>query len=81
MAAWDANTYGQYVAENIAELNRKYTERYEPVEFVVDTAVGSARVQRLIDPAANCICTVAQGADFDVRFSQGKPFHNRISSF
>jgi transglutaminase-like putative cysteine protease len=55
MAAWDANTYGQYVAENIAELNRKYTERYEPVEFVVDTAVGSARVQRLIDPAATAL--------------------------
>ena len=51
----DAITYGEYVAENITELNRRYTEKYTPVEFVVDTALGSARVQRLIDPAATAL--------------------------
>ena len=55
LTPWDANTYGQYVAENMTELNRRYTERYEPVEFVVDTAAGSARVQSLIDPAATAL--------------------------
>ncbi len=55
LSPWDAQTYGEYVAENMTELNRRYTERYEPVEFVVDTAVGSARVQNLIDPAATAL--------------------------
>ena len=53
--AWDVDTYVEYVAENMTELNQRYTERYAVVDFVVDTAAGSARVQRLIDPAATAL--------------------------
>lgn len=49
---WNADSYAAYVVQNIEALNRRYTGRYEPVEFVVDTAGGSARVQTLIDPSA-----------------------------
>ena len=55
LGPWDADTYAAYVAENIKELNRRYTRQYQPVEFVVDTAAGSARVQRLIDPASTAL--------------------------
>ena len=49
---WNADSYATYVVQNIEELNRRYSGQYEPVEFVVDTAGGSARVQTLIDPSA-----------------------------
>jgi transglutaminase-like putative cysteine protease len=52
---WNADVYADYVAQNMKELNRRYTGQYEPVEFVVDTAAGSARVQSLIDPAATAL--------------------------
>lgn len=55
LSPWDADTYAAYVAQNMDELNRRYTDQYEPVEFVVDTAGGSARVQMLIDPAATAL--------------------------
>ncbi len=55
LSPWDADTYTEYVAQNIEVLNRTYTEQYRPVEFVVDTAGGSARVQTLIDPAATAL--------------------------
>ena len=55
LSPWDADTYAQYVEQNIRELNRRYTEQYEPVEFVVDTAGGSARIQLLIDPSATAL--------------------------
>ena len=67
LSPWDAQTYGEYVAENMTELNRRYTERYEPVEFVVDTAVGSARVQSLIDTAATALLAEAIQARGSIR--------------
>ncbi|KPJ79019.1 MAG: hypothetical protein AMJ54_00760 [Deltaproteobacteria bacterium SG8_13] len=55
LSPWDAGIYAQYVAQNMEELNRRYTGQYEPVEFVVDTAAGSAKVQDLIDPSATAL--------------------------
>jgi len=37
------------------ELNRRYTHQYAPVEFVVDTDRGSARIQHLIDPEVTAL--------------------------
>ena len=55
LSPWDADTYAQYVEQNMKELNRRYSGQYEPVEFVVDTAGGSTRVQFLIDPSATAL--------------------------
>ncbi len=52
---WNADVYAQYVAQNMDELNRRYSGQYEPVEFIVDTVAGSARVQSLIDPTATAL--------------------------
>ena len=55
LSPWNTDIYAQYVKQNIEELNRRYSAQYEPVEFVVDTDGGSARVQVLIDPAATAL--------------------------
>ena len=69
LSPWDGETYAQFVAENMEELNRRYTRQYAPVEFVVDTAAGSARVQQLIDPAVTALLaeTIAEADSDDGR--------------
>lgn len=49
---WDMHNYADFVRQNIAALNRRYTHDYVNYEFIVDTEYGSTRVQDLIAPQA-----------------------------
>ena len=69
LSPWDADTYAAFVGQNIEELNRHYSEQYAPVEFVVDTAAGSVRIQTLIEPTATTLLAevIAETASDDGR--------------
>ena len=49
---WDLDSYAEFVKQNMAEINARYSSDYVPYEFVVDTDYGSTRIQNLIDPGA-----------------------------
>lgn len=47
-APWDPAVYAEFVAENMAFLNRYYSDEYAPYPFVVDTPGGSTLIQALM---------------------------------
>jgi len=49
---WDLDSYAEFVEQNMAEINARYSSGYIDYEFVVDTEYGSTVIQNLIDPAA-----------------------------
>lgn len=44
--------YADFVSENIAEINARYSKSYVPCEFIVDLDDGSTVIQDLINPAS-----------------------------
>ncbi len=46
---WNLDSYAAFVKENMNAINVRYSEAYEPYEFVVDTDYGSTVIQNLLD--------------------------------
>jgi hypothetical protein len=62
---WNLENYAEFVKENMAQINARYTDEYERYEFVVDTDYGSTIIQNLIDTEAAAAITAAMEADSD----------------
>lgn len=58
---WDLDSYAEFVKQNMAEINARYSSDYVFHVFVVDTEYGSTVIQNLIDPEAASTITADLG--------------------
>jgi hypothetical protein len=52
VSPWTNEEYANYIKNNIALKDIKYSNEYKNYEFIVDTEFGSTRIQNLIDISA-----------------------------
>lgn len=51
-SSWTNEEYARFIKNNIALKNMKYSDNYKEFEFIVDTELGSTKIQNLIDLSA-----------------------------